>query len=133
MKLQQRHTFEAAFQSEHDGCLRELEEPLTPMDTDNLNDNNNLNNDSLEDALNNNLSVDAEDTAGIFLEPLLPPPLDDDDETNDAADDEEEEEEEDNYDDDDETKMEELTNTLDSLNEFENFLMDLGLGDVQVS
>eukprot|EP00581_Thalassiosira_minuscula_P015183 CAMPEP_0183715380 /NCGR_PEP_ID=MMETSP0737-20130205/9622_1 /TAXON_ID=385413 /ORGANISM="Thalassiosira miniscula, Strain CCMP1093" /LENGTH=1459 /DNA_ID=CAMNT_0025944471 /DNA_START=135 /DNA_END=4514 /DNA_ORIENTATION=- len=133
IKLQQRHTFEAAFQSEHDGCLRELEEPLTPMDTDNLNDNNNLNNDSLEDALNNNLSVDAEDTAGIFLEPPLPPPLDDDDETNDAADDEEEEEEEDNYDDDDETKMEELTNTLDSLNEFENFLMDLGLEDVQVS
>jgi len=104
IKLQQRNTFEAAFQSEHsDDCLRELENVQITTQNRLLVDTNSL-------ALNDNHLSDDD-----FLGPPLPPPL-----PADASIEEEEGEE---------TKIDELTNTLDSLNEFENFLMDLGLED----
>lgn len=104
IKLQQRNTFEAAFQSEHsDDCLRELENDQIATT------NNRLLVDTESLALNDNHLSDDD-----FLGPPLPPPL-----PTDASIEEEGEE----------TKIDELTNTLDSLNEFENFLMDLGLED----
>ena len=103
IKLQQRNTFEAAFQSAHiDDCLSEL---------DNVNittDNNRL----LEDTNSLGLNDVHLSKYSDLLGPPLPPPLPAEAATKEGE----------------ETKIDEWTNTLDSLNEFENSLM-LGLED----